>query len=67
MEKLETLNMETTGQSQISERIEPTPEETSLLRRLRTLQGNDYEAQYFDNKQRPRGDNYKKLGNPSAL
>jgi succinate-acetate transporter protein len=50
-----------------NENINPSPEEVILLRRLRTLQGNDYEAQYFDNKQIPRGDAYKKMGNPSSL
>lgn len=45
----------------------PSTEEAILLTRLRTLRGNDYEAQYFDNKPVPRGKNYRKLGNPSAL
>ena len=59
--------METIDRTTTQEQIDPTREEIILLRRLRTLQGNDYEAQYFDNKPEPRGDNYKKLGNPSAL
>jgi hypothetical protein len=41
--------------------------EVRLLRRLRTLDPADYEAQYFDNKPAPRGDAYRKMGNPSAL
>lgn len=42
-------------------------EEAILLQRLCTLQGQDYEAKYFDNKLVPRGTNYRQLGNPSAL
>jgi hypothetical protein len=41
--------------------------EVRLLRRLRTLEPADYEAQYFDNKPAPRGDASRKMGNPSAL
>ena len=47
--------------------VAPTLAEMALLRRLRTLNGADYEAQYFDNKPMPRGDFIKKIGNPSAL
>ncbi|KAF2429192.1 hypothetical protein EJ08DRAFT_698553 [Tothia fuscella] len=46
----------------------PTEAEMSLLRKLRTLNGADYEAQYFDNKPDPNTNSqFKKMGNPTAL
>lgn len=46
----------------------PTEAEMSLLRKLRTLQGADYEAQYFDNKPTPnQNSQFGKMGNPTAL
>ena len=46
----------------------PTEAEMSLLRKLRTLNGADYEAQYFDNKPSPnQHSQYGKMGNPTAL
>jgi hypothetical protein len=46
----------------------PTEAEMSLLRKLRTLNGADYEAQYFDNKPNPnQHSQYGKMGNPTAL
>jgi hypothetical protein len=46
----------------------PTEAEMSLLRKLRTLNGADYEAQYFDNKPSPnQSSSYGKMGNPTAL
>lgn len=38
-----------------------------LLQRLRALDLEDYKAQYFDNKPEPRGETYRKMGNPSVL
>lgn len=67
----ETVNS-TTKAATREEQIElmATPDELKelrLLRRLRTLEPADYEAQYFDNKRAPRGDAYRKMGNPSTL
>jgi hypothetical protein len=46
----------------------PTEAEMSLLRKLRTLNGADYEAQYFDNKPDPnKNSQFGKMGNPTAL
>lgn len=46
----------------------PTEAEMSLLRKLRTLNGADYEAQYFDNKPEPnKNSQFSKMGNPTAL
>jgi hypothetical protein len=46
----------------------PTEAEMALLRKLRTLNGADYEAQYFDNKPSPNhSSQYGKMGNPTAL
>jgi hypothetical protein len=46
----------------------PTEAEMALLRKLRTLNGADYEAQYFDNKPNPnQHSQYGKMGNPTAL
>jgi len=46
----------------------PSEAELNLLKKLRTLNGADYEAQYFDNKPVPNENSMiKKIGNPSAL
>jgi len=48
--------------------MEPTEAEVILLRKLRTLQNGDYEAQYFDNKSTPKPDSLiTKMGNPTPL
>lgn len=46
----------------------PSEAELNLLKKLRTLNGADYEAQYFDNKPNPNKQSMiSKIGNPSAL
>jgi hypothetical protein len=46
----------------------PTEAEMNLLRKLRTLNGADYEAQYWDNKPQPnKNTQFSKMGNPTAL
>jgi len=46
----------------------PSDAELNLLRKLRTLQGGDYEAQYFDSKPIPnRKSLLEKIGNPTPL
>jgi hypothetical protein len=48
--------------------LELTEAEANLLRKLRTLQGGDYEAQYFDNKPNPNTKSMiEKIGNPTPL
>jgi len=48
--------------------LELTEAEVNLLRKLRTLQGGDYEAQYFDNKPTPNKKSLiEKMGNPTPL
>lgn len=50
------------------DQIELTEAEATLLRKLRTLQGGDYEAQYFDNKPTPNTKSLiEKMGNPTPL
>jgi hypothetical protein len=45
-----------------------TDSEIALLRKLRTLQGGDYEALYFDSKPNPNKKSfYEKMGNPTPL
>lgn len=45
----------------------PTEAEINLIRRLRTLNGGDYEAQYFDNNPNPNKELLSKMGNPTPL
>jgi hypothetical protein len=45
----------------------PTEAEINLIRKLRTLNGADYEAQYFDNNPNPNKELLSKMGNPTPL
>lgn len=45
----------------------PTEPELAMIRRLRTLQGAEYEAQYFDTNPTPRKELTSKIGNPTSL
>lgn len=45
----------------------PTEAEINLIRRLRTLNAGDYEAQYFDNNPNTNKDMLSKMGNPTPL
>jgi hypothetical protein len=46
---------------------QPTEAEINLIRKLRTLNGADYEAQYFDNNPNPNKELLSKMGNPTPL
>jgi hypothetical protein len=51
-----------------TEDVRPTDAELQLLRKLRTLQAGEYEAQYFDTKHAPNQESIiNKLGNPTPL
>ncbi|QDS76152.1 hypothetical protein FKW77_007420 [Venturia effusa] len=45
----------------------PTQAELNLIRKLRTLQGADYEAQYYDRNSNPSKELLSKMGNPTPL
>jgi hypothetical protein len=45
----------------------PTEAEINLIRKLRTVNGADYEAQYFDNNPNPNKALLSKMGNPTPL
>ncbi|KAE9971065.1 hypothetical protein BLS_004632 [Venturia inaequalis] len=45
----------------------PTEAEMNLIRKMRTLNAGDYEAQYFDNNPNPNKDLLSKMGNPTPL
>ncbi|TLD15073.1 hypothetical protein E2P81_ATG09921 [Venturia nashicola] len=45
----------------------PTEAEINLIRRLRTLNAGDYEAQYFDSNPNPNKDMLSRMGNPTPL
>jgi len=49
------------------ESVDHIEDTTARLKRQATPHGADYEAQYFDNKPEPRGDTFRKIGNPSTL